>query len=808
VQVSGCVFEDGNRNGVRDPGEKSIKGVAISDGQYILLTDEEGYYEFTFEVEENRFVFLTMPTGYALATPFFYRIGQTDTDIKYIFNFGLVENPLSNREQFNFLVAADSQFSSRERYEVIKEEFKEMNRVSGEPAFCVLCGDLTMSGAFEQLELYSEMVSQLTAMPCFNLFGGHDGNSCKGVSNYELLIGPPYYSWDYGHRHFVALVSETSYLSEAAKQRQEEWLEKDLISQPEGREIYLFAHTFPPMQAFDRWLSTYNLKAMFLGHWHENAVFTYKSLPVLITNPIRGLDWGVFTKAFRFVTVGDGKCSAKLRITGQDQRLEIVSPAPISHVSRNNIPIVVNAYDTLTNVAEISGVLRTPTGEEVKLPLRSTGDWTWMGNWELPLHPSVSLPDAALVPLGEYTLRVRAQSQRGELWSSESTFTLTADSPVMPTPKTDWPTLLCSFETNRVTPDVVEPPLQLAWVAPMNGNIGTSSPVLMGGRIYIGVEDSDIGWPNAGVLALDAQTGVRIWQSKTESIRHTVAADKARIYALSVDGKIYAFDATNGEKVWVTEVYAPNARYKAAKSACMLCENRVLVFCEPGFLVCLDAQRGEELWRDKTEGSWTRQSCPIVSDGTVYISMRPITIAYELDTGQRRWTAETPIGRSASPPIVQDGVVYINGSTFHACDAQTGEVLWTTPTPTGSTFGVFCPAVDNGVVYGGGGEVVALNAFRGERIWSFQASMDDESRLVKNKRQTIGGLSSPAISGKTLYIGSDDGNLYALNAKTGEVIWKYYFGVPVKSSPIVSGNTVYVAASDGNVYAFVDVRAE
>ena len=85
-----------------------------------------------------------------------------------------------------------------------------MDRVSSGPAFCVLCGDLTISGTPEQLELYSEMVSQLTKMPCFNVFGGHDGNSCKGVSNFELVIGPTYYSWDYGNRHFVALVSETS----------------------------------------------------------------------------------------------------------------------------------------------------------------------------------------------------------------------------------------------------------------------------------------------------------------------------------------------------------------------------------------------------------------------------------------------------------------------------------------------------------------------------------------------------------------------------------------------------------------------
>jgi outer membrane protein assembly factor BamB len=61
--------------------------------------------------------------------------------------------------------------------------------------------------------------------------------------------------------------------------------------------------------------------------------------------------------------------------------------------------------------------------------------------------------------------------------------------------------------------------------------------------------------------------------------------------------------------------------------------------------------------------------------------------------------------------------------------------------------------------------------------------------------------SSPAIVNGTVYIGSRDGKIYALNAVTGEKQWEYQTGSWVDSSPVVVDNVVYVGSNDGNVYA-------
>jgi len=64
-----------------------------------------------------------------------------------------------------------------------------------------------------------------------------------------------------------------------------------------------------------------------------------------------------------------------------------------------------------------------------------------------------------------------------------------------------------------------------------------------------------------------------------------------------------------------------------------------------------------------------------------------------------------------------------------------------------------------------------------------------------------GVISSPAIANGVVYIGSDDNNIYALNATNGLLIWKYRTDDWVRSTPAVVNQVVYVAAQDGYIYA-------
>jgi outer membrane protein assembly factor BamB len=63
--------------------------------------------------------------------------------------------------------------------------------------------------------------------------------------------------------------------------------------------------------------------------------------------------------------------------------------------------------------------------------------------------------------------------------------------------------------------------------------------------------------------------------------------------------------------------------------------------------------------------------------------------------------------------------------------------------------------------------------------------------------------SSPAVANGIVYVGSQDGKLYAFDAATGAPIWRTsYTGGSVLSSPAVANGIVYVGSEGGNLRAF------
>ena len=69
-------------------------------------------------------------------------------------------------------------------------------------------------------------------------------------------------------------------------------------------------------------------------------------------------------------------------------------------------------------------------------------------------------------------------------------------------------------------------------------------------------------------------------------------------------------------------------------------------------------------------------------------------------------------------------------------------------------------------------------------------------------------IGSPVVAGGVVYVGSNDNNLYAIDACSGKLKWKFATtgglrggGGNVASTPAVSGNIVYFMCNDGNFYA-------
>jgi len=63
-------------------------------------------------------------------------------------------------------------------------------------------------------------------------------------------------------------------------------------------------------------------------------------------------------------------------------------------------------------------------------------------------------------------------------------------------------------------------------------------------------------------------------------------------------------------------------------------------------------------------------------------------------------------------------------------------------------------------------------------------------------------ISSPVFKDNLIYFGGDDGNVYAVDAATGNQIWKRATNGPVPATPAIADGTLYVGSYDGKFYAF------
>ncbi len=223
-------------------------------------------------------------------------------------------------------------------------------------------------------------------------------------------------------------------------------------------------------------------------------------------------------------------------------------------------------------------------------------------------------------------------------------------------------------------------------------------------------------------------------------------------------------------------------------------------------------------WKFPTMGQVI--SSPAIANGTLYVGSTDGNLyAVDLGSGTQKWKFATHV-RVTSSPAVDGGTVYFgsyNGN-FYAVDAASGQLKWKFQTPGERRFAgkhlhgsqpagesmpdpfdyyLSSPSVSGGIVYFGSGDgnVYALDAASGKLNWKFQTG-----DVVH---------ASPAIADGTLFIGSWDSYFYALDAATGKEKWRFKTGedheiynqVGIQSSAAVMDGVVYFGCRDSNFYA-------
>jgi len=252
-------------------------------------------------------------------------------------------------------------------------------------------------------------------------------------------------------------------------------------------------------------------------------------------------------------------------------------------------------------------------------------------------------------------------------------------------------------------------------------------------------------------------------------------------------------------------------------------------------------------------------STPVIGhDGTILIgSADRIFYAIRPD-GTEKWRFSTGEVIDSAAAVAEDGTVYVPSGDGHvyALDPE-GSEIWRyvahhSAEDPDADQGTFCGSLlpvggtsnwfEGNVIIGKGGRlwagcdsyrmyglspggqemVVFFTSLLYGSVWSAAATLEDGTAIFGsldtnlysitadgtcNWRTGLGFLvsSTPALSDdmSTVYVGSWDSNLYALNAQDGTILWKAPTRDVIYASPAVAADgTVYVGSSDGSFYAF------
>jgi len=236
----------------------------------------------------------------------------------------------------------------------------------------------------------------------------------------------------------------------------------------------------------------------------------------------------------------------------------------------------------------------------------------------------------------------------------------------------------------------------------------------------------------------------------------------------------------------------------------IVAEGRVFAVDAGGSVTALDAGSGAQLWQfdprpDDDDGGF---GGGLAYSGNRLFAANGYGDVYGLDpaTGEVAWKQPLLVPIRAAP-VVSGGRVFVvsyDNQTW-ALDGRDGAVLWTHAGlgETARLLGAASPAVerDTVIVPYSSGEVYALRADNGRVIWSESLSTSAIGGTGLAELNTING--SPVIDRGLVFAISHGGRLAAFDILTGNRVWEQ--GLSGTNTPWVAGEFVFVVTVDGEV---------
>ena len=299
-----------------------------------------------------------------------------------------------------------------------------------------------------------------------------------------------------------------------------------------------------------------------------------------------------------------------------------------------------------------------------------------------------------------------------------------------------------------------------------------------------------------GVVAeIDARTGGDVWRvGLGTKLSAGVGSDGRYVAVVSRSNEVIAIDA--GKEIWRQKLQA------LTLTAPLVAGARVFVLSVDRSVSAFDAASGRKLWQQQRAGDplVLGQSGVLMAVGdTLVAGLGGRLVGMNPQNGTIRW--DTAVGTSRATNDVERLVDLVSGvsregsevcvrafqSSVGCVDGVKGNMLWSKV-----AYGATGISGDKTEIFGteSDGKVIAWRRTDGERLWV-------------SERLRYRSLTTLALVGRSVVVGDESGLLHFISRKDGSLLNRLPTdGSPLAVTPVLLGQTLVVITQRGGIFAF------
>ncbi|MFN8741307.1 MAG: PQQ-binding-like beta-propeller repeat protein [Pirellula sp.] len=373
---------------------------------------------------------------------------------------------------------------------------------------------------------------------------------------------------------------------------------------------------------------------------------------------------------------------------------------------------------------------------------------------------------------------------------------------------------------------------------------GTSSPVIVDGKIYITSFEAEAGKSGGkrSVHCLDAKTGDIVWTQSLESQRVetatppsgpatcSVACDGKSVVAFFPDAGVLVCDV-EGEKKWSRDLGPFNSMHGLSASPVVQDGLIVLVVDQlaDAYLTALSLETGAEVWKTErllgVTGGYSTPALIEIDSKPYVVSPAPgELVLYDLKTGEKTATVAGLANAPVATPVVVGSRVFYSESAGqplpmsalgNADQDGNGSIEYTEVEKSVSTLRLI-QRIDTGF---GDGDGKVTNAEWDKAFATFvgkgglscveftKNGEEITGKVVWNYQKSVPYIPSSLVHNGTAYLINDPGILLSFNAESGELLKRErlkngsgsYYASPVAGKSEQGGDLMVLASLDGKL---------